>query len=134
MQHWKQPCIRLPRRPRRLARELAMRDCSWRTPSRTLQGYCSWHTPGVFACLELRHQTSWNGMLKPRFWDWVEAKKNEHNQTSKSPDRFNAILAETTPLAAVLGIRAERIGVGVAWSRITFSAAVVRPGGTYSGP
>ena len=35
-------------------------------------------------------------------------------------DRFNAILAETTPLAAVLGIRAERIGVGVAWSRITF--------------
>ena len=29
-------------------------------------------------------------------------------------DRFNAILAETTPLAAVLGIRAERIGVGVA--------------------
>ena len=40
-------------------------------------------------------------------------------------DRFNAILAETTPLAAVLGIRAERI---------TFSAAVVRPGGTYSGP
>ena len=41
-------------------------------------------------------------------------------------DRFNAILAETTPLAAVLGIRAERIGVGVAWSRITFSAAVVR--------
>ena len=49
-------------------------------------------------------------------------------------DRFNAILAETTPLAAVLGIRAERIGVGVAWSRITFSAAVLRPGGTYSGP
>ena len=49
-------------------------------------------------------------------------------------DRFNALLAETTPLAAVLGIRAERIGVGVAWSRITFSAAVLRPGGTYSGP
>jgi uncharacterized protein (TIGR00369 family) len=51
-----------------------------------------------------------------------------------SVDRFNAILKETTPLAAYLGIRAERIEVGEAWSRITFSEAALRAGGTFSGP
>jgi acyl-coenzyme A thioesterase PaaI-like protein len=51
-----------------------------------------------------------------------------------SADRFNSILSETTPLAAYLGIRAERIGVGEAWSRIAFSPAALRPGGTHSGP
>ena len=48
--------------------------------------------------------------------------------------RFNAILTETTPLAAYLGIRTERIGFGEAWSRIAFSEAALRPGGTHSGP
>ncbi len=48
--------------------------------------------------------------------------------------RFNDILAETTPLAAYLGIRAERIGVGEAWARLVFSEAALRPGGTHSGP
>jgi len=51
-----------------------------------------------------------------------------------SVDRFNAILTETTPFAAYLGIRVERIGVGEAWSRITFSPVALRTGGTYSGP
>lgn len=51
-----------------------------------------------------------------------------------SAERFNAILMETTPLAAHLGIEAERIGFGEAWSRIGFSAAALRHGGTYSGP
>jgi acyl-coenzyme A thioesterase PaaI-like protein len=51
-----------------------------------------------------------------------------------SVDRFNAILTEATPLAAYLGIRTERIEVGEAWSRITFSTAALRSGGTYSGP
>src|ERR1700720_268651 len=51
-----------------------------------------------------------------------------------SADRFNSILSETTPLATYLGIRAERIGVGEAWSRIAFSPAALRPGGTHSGP
>jgi len=51
-----------------------------------------------------------------------------------SVDRFNAILKETTPLAAYLGIRAERIEVGEAWSRIIFSEAALRAGGTFSGP
>ena len=51
-----------------------------------------------------------------------------------SVDRFNAILKETTPLAAYLGIRAERIEVGEAWSRIAFSEAALRAGGTFSGP
>jgi uncharacterized protein (TIGR00369 family) len=49
-------------------------------------------------------------------------------------DRFNAMLDETTPLAAHLGIRAERIESGEAWSRIAFSPAALRAGGTYSGP
>jgi hypothetical protein len=35
-----------------------------------------------------------------------------------SVDRFIAILVETTPLAVFLGIRAERIEDGEAWSRI----------------
>jgi acyl-coenzyme A thioesterase PaaI-like protein len=51
-----------------------------------------------------------------------------------SAERFNAILTETTPLAVHLGIEAERIGFGEAWSRISFSAAALRHGGTYSGP
>jgi|SRR4051812_11544851 acyl-coenzyme A thioesterase PaaI-like protein len=51
-----------------------------------------------------------------------------------SVDRFNAILNETTPLAAYLGVRAERIENGEAWSRIAFSVGALRPGGTYSGP
>ncbi len=51
-----------------------------------------------------------------------------------SVDQFNAMLTETTPLAPYLGIRAERIGIGEAWSRITFSKAALRSGGTYSGP
>src|SRR6266700_3768281 len=51
-----------------------------------------------------------------------------------SVDRFNAILNETTPLAAYLGIRVERIEVGEARARIAFSSAALRPGGTYSGP
>ena len=51
-----------------------------------------------------------------------------------SADRFNSILSQTTPLAAYLGIRAERIGVGEAWSRIAFSPAALRPGGTHIGP
>jgi uncharacterized protein (TIGR00369 family) len=48
--------------------------------------------------------------------------------------RFNDILAETTPLAAYLGIRAERIAVGEAWARLVFSETGLRPGGTHSGP
>ena len=51
-----------------------------------------------------------------------------------SVDRFNAILTETTQLAAYLRIRAERIRVGEAWSRLAFSEAALRPGGTQSGP
>ncbi|HMM91461.1 PaaI family thioesterase [Bradyrhizobium sp.] len=49
-------------------------------------------------------------------------------------DRFNAILSETTPAAAYLGIKAERIGVGEAVLRIAFASAALRSGGTYSGP
>ena len=51
-----------------------------------------------------------------------------------SVERFNAMLNETTPLAAHLGISAERIEAGEAWSRIAFSSAALRSGGTYSGP
>ena len=51
-----------------------------------------------------------------------------------SVDRFNAILAQTTPLAVHLGIRAELIGDGEAWSSIAFGTAALRSGGTYSGP
>lgn len=51
-----------------------------------------------------------------------------------SVDRFNTLLAETTPIAAYLGIRAERIEDGQAWARIAFSKAELRPGGTHSGP
>jgi uncharacterized protein (TIGR00369 family) len=51
-----------------------------------------------------------------------------------SVDRFNVMLNETTPLAAYLGVRAERIAVGEAWSRIAFSSTALRSGGTYSGP
>jgi acyl-coenzyme A thioesterase PaaI-like protein len=51
-----------------------------------------------------------------------------------SVDRFNDLLSETTPLAAYLGIRAERIEDGEAWARIAFSKAALRPGGTHSGP
>jgi len=51
-----------------------------------------------------------------------------------SVTRFNRLLAETTPAAAYLGIRAERIEDGEAWARIGFSKAALRAGGTYSGP
>lgn len=55
-------------------------------------------------------------------------------QSHISVDRFNGILAETTPAAAFLGIRAEWIGVGEARARINFSKNALRSGGTYSGP
>lgn len=51
-----------------------------------------------------------------------------------SVDRFNAMLAETTPLAAHLQVRAERIGLGEASARIRFTPGALRAGGTYSGP
>jgi acyl-coenzyme A thioesterase PaaI-like protein len=51
-----------------------------------------------------------------------------------SVDRFNAMLAETTPLAAYLQVRAERIGAGEAFARIGFTPGALRAGGTYSGP
>jgi acyl-coenzyme A thioesterase PaaI-like protein len=51
-----------------------------------------------------------------------------------SVDRFNAILTETTQAAAYLRIRAERIRVGEAWSRLAFTETALRPGGTHSGP
>ena len=49
-------------------------------------------------------------------------------------NHFNHLLAETTPVAAYLGIRAERIEDGEAWARIGFSKAALRAGRTYSGP
>jgi acyl-coenzyme A thioesterase PaaI-like protein len=51
-----------------------------------------------------------------------------------SVNHFNQLLAETTPIAAYLGIRAERIENGEAWARIGFSKAALRAGGIYSGP
>lgn len=51
-----------------------------------------------------------------------------------SVNRFNDLLAETTPLAAYLGIRIERIEDGEAWARMAFSKTALRPGGTHSGP
>lgn len=51
-----------------------------------------------------------------------------------SVNHFNRLLVETTPAAAYLGIRAERIENGEAWARIGFSNAALRAGGTYSGP
>ena len=51
-----------------------------------------------------------------------------------SVEAFNALMAQTVPLAAYLGIRAERIGAGEAWSRLAFSPTALRPGGTHSGP
>jgi acyl-coenzyme A thioesterase PaaI-like protein len=51
-----------------------------------------------------------------------------------SVDRFNHLLAETTPIAAYLDIRANRIEDGEAWARIGFSKAALRAGGTHSGP
>lgn len=51
-----------------------------------------------------------------------------------SVDHFNHLLAETTPIAAYLGIRVQRIEDGEAWTRIGFSKAALRAGNTYSGP
>jgi uncharacterized protein (TIGR00369 family) len=51
-----------------------------------------------------------------------------------SVDRFNRLLAETTPAAAFLDIRAERIERGEAWARLAFSKTALRAGGTHSGP
>jgi uncharacterized protein (TIGR00369 family) len=60
------------------------------------------------------------------------------DSTDTSPrvtaERFNSLLAETTPLATHLGIKADQIGNGESWSRMCFSAAATRHGGTYSGP
>jgi acyl-coenzyme A thioesterase PaaI-like protein len=51
-----------------------------------------------------------------------------------SVDRFNALLTETTPLAAYLQVRAERIGAGEAFARAGYTPGALRAGGTYSGP
>jgi len=51
-----------------------------------------------------------------------------------SVERFNAMLTETTPIATLLAIRAERIGDGEAWSSMTFGPTALRAGGTHSGP
>jgi len=44
------------------------------------------------------------------------------------------MLADATPLAGYLKVRAERIGAGEAVACIPFTAGALRPGGTYSGP
>jgi acyl-coenzyme A thioesterase PaaI-like protein len=49
-------------------------------------------------------------------------------------EQFNALVAETTPLAGFLNVRTERIGFGEAWSRIMLSAGAMRHGGSHSGP
>ena len=49
-------------------------------------------------------------------------------------ERFATLLATSTPLATFLGIRPERIEHGMAVVRLPFSEAVLRPGGTHSGP
>jgi len=51
-----------------------------------------------------------------------------------TPERFNALLAAGTPLAAFFGLRAERIEHGMALVRLPFSPAVLRPGGSHGGP
>lgn len=51
-----------------------------------------------------------------------------------SVDRFNALLAETTPLAAYLQVRAERIGAGEAFARVGYTPGALRAGGAHSAP
>jgi uncharacterized protein (TIGR00369 family) len=55
-------------------------------------------------------------------------------RTRISVNHFNRLLAETTPAATFLGIRAERIEDGEAWARLGLSKSALRAGGTYSGP
>ena len=47
---------------------------------------------------------------------------------------FNRLMAQSTPLAGYLGIRAESISDGEARSRLVYSPTALRPGGTHSGP
>lgn len=54
--------------------------------------------------------------------------------TAMSPDVFNRFSQEQLPLAYQLGFRAESIGDGVATVRMPYDDAILRPGGTISGP
>jgi len=54
--------------------------------------------------------------------------------TAMSPDAFNRLSEAQLPLAFQLGFRAESIGDGVATVRMPYDDAMLRPGGTISGP
>lgn len=51
-----------------------------------------------------------------------------------NPDAFNRLSEAQLPLAFQLGFRAETIGDGAATVRMPFDDAILRPGGTISGP
>ena len=51
-----------------------------------------------------------------------------------NPDAFNRPSEAQLPLAFQLGFRAETIGDGAATVRMPFDDAILRPGGTISGP
>jgi len=51
-----------------------------------------------------------------------------------TPDTFNRLSEAQLPLAFQLGFRAESIGHGAATVRMPFNDAILRPGGTISGP
>ena len=49
-------------------------------------------------------------------------------------EEFNRIVCEELPQSAQMGLRAEKIGDGVALLRLPYRDAMLRPGGTISGP
>jgi uncharacterized protein (TIGR00369 family) len=51
-----------------------------------------------------------------------------------NPDAFNRLSEAQLPLAFQLGFRAESIDDGAATVRMPFDDAILRPGGTISGP
>lgn len=49
-------------------------------------------------------------------------------------DEYNALMEKEAPWAAAAGLTLETIGPGSATLRMPFDAAMLRPGGTVSGP